>query len=68
MKKMLLGVVIVDILLIAVMAHGVLGLIKNTEDMVIFAGGAVFAWFLHTNLKIVKKIGKLWQEEQYKQP
>ncbi len=62
MKKMLLGVVVLDILLIAFMAYSLLGLIKNTGDMVIFAGGVVFAWFLHTNLRIVKKIVKLWTE------
>jgi len=62
MKKMLLGVVLLDILLIAFMAYSLLGLIKNTGDMVIFAGGVVFAWFLHTNLRIVKKIVKLWTE------
>ena len=62
MKKMLLGVVILDILLIAFMAYSLLGLIKNTGDMVIFTGGVVFAWFLHTNLRIVKKIVKLWTE------
>lgn len=62
MKKMLLGVVILDILLIVFMVHSILGLIKDTEDIVIFAGGAVFAWFLHTNLRIAKKIAKLWLE------